>query len=98
MSKIKLFLVFLISNIILIVFPLICFYLISRFNFSLDIAWFLYYLLIMPLLVNSIILFKFRVYDFSYVFMLFFTISSYFVSYYLGLFFVGEVIKNSNLI
>jgi len=97
MLRIKLFFVFLFSNMFVIIIPLILFYLVTYFNFSLDVFWFLLYLLIIPLLVNLIILFRFRVYNFSYVFMLVFTIFSYVVSYYLGSFFISEAIKNSYL-
>ena len=96
MSKIKLFSIFLFNNIVFTIIPIIFVSLFNYLKISTDVSWYLLYLLIIPLLINIVILFKFRLYNFSYILIIFFIILSYMANYFISLNFISEAIKNTN--
>jgi hypothetical protein len=96
MSKFKLFLTYVVVNIIVFIIPFGVLFLTTSLEIKLDFSYFAWYLLLIPLMANIITLIYVKKEDFSFVFMPIFVIISYLLSYYLFTTFVTAAFSNFN--
>ena len=97
MSKLKLFSIYLVVNIFVLLIPVIISSIITKTNISVDSSYFIWYLLLIPLFVNIVTYIYVKKEKLSGIFMFLFLISTYFIVYCIYIFFMSEAFSNLQL-